>query len=361
MEHSNNHVSMAWNGIYGQRAVGPRLAVLNSLDRVREILDNHTDSIEPGGVFGMADYGCADGLLSLPVITAASEYARGRECRDISVYLNDLPTADFNTLFSVLNADQLSRDTGIASCVLAAGGSFTNRVLPRASVDFGFSASSMHYLEHFPPDATDAIHEVFLDDGAIKENVLKQAGQAWLDILRSREQELKPGGNLVFLLLGRDEQGRYLGSTQGASMFQAYQEAWDRLFAASGITQDEYQQVFFLHRFRTTEEIQRGVEQVRREGVALQLLGIETVITSCPIAAAFRRHHDERRFAQEFVDSHWTWTEHAFRHALQSRAAEEAQQILDDLYRDMVQIVAADPLSYRMDLVHHRVVLHKNR
>ncbi len=44
----------------------------------------------------------------------------------------------------------------------------------------------------------------------------------WDDLLTARARELRPGGRLVMLNFGIDEEGRYLGNTGGVNMFDTF-------------------------------------------------------------------------------------------------------------------------------------------
>ena len=59
-------------------------------------------TVTPGSVFTLADYGCADGGASMPLIRACVEELRGLHGSelDILVYYEDKPVNDFTSLFS---------------------------------------------------------------------------------------------------------------------------------------------------------------------------------------------------------------------------------------------------------------------
>ena len=55
--------------------------------------------------------------------------------------------------------------------------------------------------------------------GATLAAYTERAAKDWENILLGRARELVPGGRLVFMNFGKDEQGRYLGGTGGIDMF----------------------------------------------------------------------------------------------------------------------------------------------
>ena len=112
----------------------------------------------------IADLGCSQGGNSqTPVSLVIQELLRaGRrklvDARDdserlwLSVYHDDLPTNDFNSLFSVLSKTEESYLRRFPSGVFAfaVGKSFHQPLFPPASVHLAFSFSSIHFLSQKP-------------------------------------------------------------------------------------------------------------------------------------------------------------------------------------------------------------------
>ena len=79
----------------------------------------------------------------------------------------------------------------------------------------------MHWLSRKPCDIPDHVHAVGAT-GAVLEAFQQQAADDWQAILLRRAAELAPGGRLVLVNFGVDEEGRYLGNTGGVNMFDTF-------------------------------------------------------------------------------------------------------------------------------------------
>ena len=116
--------------------------------------------------FGIADLGCSSGPNSLLSISNIVETIQNlcpdldRPVPELSLFLNDLPSNDFNYIFASLPEfyDRLKkRDNNYESLgfehgnggpcfVSAVPGSFYGRLFPRRSLHFVHSSSSLHWL-----------------------------------------------------------------------------------------------------------------------------------------------------------------------------------------------------------------------
>ncbi|KFK44098.1 hypothetical protein AALP_AA1G215600 [Arabis alpina] len=185
---------------------------------------------------GIADLGCSTGPNSLLSISNIVDTIQNlcsdldRPVPELRVSLNDLPSNDFNYIFASLPEfyDRLNkRDNdglgfgrgGGESCfVSAVPGSFYGRLFPRQSLHFVHSSSSLHWLSQVP------CSEVEKEDGVVITADLNNKGKIYLSktspksaqkayalqfqtdfsvFLRSRSEELVPGGRMVLSFLGR--------------------------------------------------------------------------------------------------------------------------------------------------------------
>lgn len=132
-----------------------------TMEAVQEVF---LDLDKPGS-FGMADLGCSSGPNTFSII---KDIIRSVEEADTSclrkkildrcpstgmkglrVYLNDLPTNDFNSIFKALPDfhDELRKSTRISDLYIAASpGSFYGRLFPGGSLHFVYSSYSLHWL-----------------------------------------------------------------------------------------------------------------------------------------------------------------------------------------------------------------------
>lgn len=111
----------------------------------------------PDQSIGIADLGCSSGPNTLLVVSEIMNIfdrscrQLGRSSPEFSVFLNDLPGNDFNTVFKSLPAfyENLRKEKGekFGQCFIAGvPGSFYGRLFPSRSLHFVHSSSSLHWL-----------------------------------------------------------------------------------------------------------------------------------------------------------------------------------------------------------------------
>lgn len=106
---------------------------------------------------GIADLGCSSGPNTLSIIRDIIQAIHLSSKKilhqppEIRIYLNDLPSNDFNSIFKSLPdfTKQLHKETNhLFPSVFIGGypGSFYGRLFPNNSLQFVFSSNSLHWL-----------------------------------------------------------------------------------------------------------------------------------------------------------------------------------------------------------------------
>ncbi|KAH9618318.1 hypothetical protein KSS87_022994 [Heliosperma pusillum] len=100
----------------------------------------------------IAELGCSSGPTALDAVTTIMDVVESRQkVAKFMVYLVDLPTNDFNEVFSFIPSLQKKvmeeRSVGFGPCFIAGlPGNFYERLLPNHSLHFVHSSSSLHWL-----------------------------------------------------------------------------------------------------------------------------------------------------------------------------------------------------------------------
>ncbi|OEL37135.1 Salicylate carboxymethyltransferase [Dichanthelium oligosanthes] len=122
----------------------------------------------------VADLGCSSGPNALALVSAAVDAVRRqpsvvaeRRCREVCVYLNDLPGNDFNTVVkdvpSFLREHENVEsgggggDGGPLVMVFGAPGSFYGRLFPAETLHLVCSSFSLHWLSQVPQELVDGV------------------------------------------------------------------------------------------------------------------------------------------------------------------------------------------------------------
>ncbi len=355
---------MSSGGVYSLTTRGAEDVINAATPMLLSALDSMNISKNQDS-FTFSDMGTADGGTSLKMVEKLINALRRIVPEiNINIVYADQPKNDFNGLVqTVLGLGHFSSYLERTNNVypLFSANSFYKQIIPDNTLDFGFSATAMHWLSSKPCDLSDHVHMV----GAEGEQYLSFSAQGkkdWESILLNRARELRSGGQLVLLNFCRDENGKYLGNTTGVNMFTNFADIWQDFMEQGLIREDEYQKMTLPQYYNTVEEFSAPLKNVENPvyQAGLRLKQIETHITACPFAEAFKEHQDAQRFAEEYIPTIRSWNESIFFGALDTqRALEERQQIIRDYYQTYQDQVQESPELHRMDYVHAFTVIEK--
>ena len=355
---------MSSGGVYSLTTRGAEDVINAATPMLLSALDSMNISKNQDS-FTFSDMGTADGGTSLKMVEKFINALRRIVPEiNINIVYADQPKNDFNGLVqTVLGLGHFSSYLERTNNVypLFSANSFYKQIIPDNTLDFGFSATAMHWLSKKPCNLSNHVHMV----GAEGEQYLSFAAQGkkdWESILLNRAKELRSGGQLVLLNFCRDENGKYLGNTTGVNMFTNFADIWQDFLDQGLIREDEYQKMTLPQYYNTVEEFSAPLKNVENPvyQAGLRLKQIETHITACPFAEAFKEHQDAQRFAEEYIPTIRSWNESIFFGALDTqRALEERQQIIRDYYQTYQDQVQESPELHRMDYVHAFTVIEK--
>lgn len=174
----------------------------------------------------IADLGCSSGPNTLTVIKEIINAVKvtGRKNQisapEFRVWLNDLPSNDFNSIFKALPDlyEELKNGTegkNLHVFISAVPGSFYGRLFPSNSMHFIHSSYSLHWLSKVPPLLYDETGKsrnkgkVYISEVSsplVSEAYFTQFQDDSALFLRSRSVEMISGGRMVLIFLGRREQ-----------------------------------------------------------------------------------------------------------------------------------------------------------
>ncbi|TVU35418.1 hypothetical protein EJB05_17306, partial [Eragrostis curvula] len=179
------------------------------------------ESVKPER-FTIAELGCASGPNAFGLVEDAIKSITGNICRgalpEFSVLLNDLPTNDFNAIFSCVPefAAKLKAETKAEVFLSGVPGSFYGRLFLSRSVHLVCSFASLHWLSQVPPGLSDETNtplnkgKMFISSTsppAVPKAYLKQFQRDFGLFLQSRAAEIVPGGAMILSTLGRKNRG----------------------------------------------------------------------------------------------------------------------------------------------------------
>lgn len=357
-------ITMSGGGLYSLATVGAKHVIDAATPLVLDAINSlPLASIEQG--FTISDMGCADAGTSLSMIGKAIDAVSARvPAAPISVVYTDQPRNDFNALITNvygLGPFETYLDDRDNVFPLVSGTSFYRQIMPSGSLNLGFSATAMHWLSQKVCNISNHVQAIGAE-GSELQAFRRQAHSDWRQILMQRANELKPGGKLVLINFGTDEQGRYLGNTGGINMFDTFNQIWQSFLEQKRISQSEYENMTLPQYYNSVEEFSAPLvnpeEAVYQAG--LRLDHIDTRIVKCPFAGDFADHGDAARFAEEYIPTIRSWNESIYFNALsEDRPLEERREIIEDYYNTYKTMVRESPNGHAMDYVHAYTVISK--
>ncbi|MCH9673312.1 MAG: class I SAM-dependent methyltransferase [Gammaproteobacteria bacterium] len=362
---TSGFMAMKGGGYYSKATLGAKDVIDAATPLILDALAS-MDIADIDTPFTVSDMGCADGGTSIDMIRAVLAHVRGRvPNRPLQMVYTDLPRNDFSQVFR--NAHGLGDIAGYTGQienvhVFASATSFHDEIFSPGSLNLGFSATASHYISETPGVISDHVHMVGAS-GAEREAFVAQGRRDWTSMLSNRARELAVGGKLALFNFGIDEQGRYLGGTDGINMFDTFNALWAELSDEGIITNAEYVNTNFPQTYRTVDEF---TEPFVTQGhpvhtAGLRLAHVETRVVKCPFARDFGEHRDAARFAKEYIPTLRSWSEATFVGGLsKERPPEGIAEIIDEFYGRYEARVAQAPAGHAMDYVHCYLIVEKS-
>jgi hypothetical protein len=244
----------------------------------------------------IADYGVSQGKNSLVPMRIAIDALRSRVGvdRPVLVYHVDLAINDFNTLFKLLEDDPDSyyRDApNVYPC--GVGRSFYENVVPRNSVHIGWSSYAAMWISQIPTQLPGHIY-VPCTTGDARAVFERRREQDWESFLSLRASELRPGGRLLVVVPGANEEG-----------VSGFEEIMDQanavlidMVADGSITAAEYaSMVLGVWPRRRSELLQPFAQNDRYQNLTVE--HCETTVLEDPAWADFERDGNKEVLANK--------------------------------------------------------------
>ncbi|KAJ6851129.1 salicylate carboxymethyltransferase-like [Iris pallida] len=233
------------------------------------------------GTVGIADLGCCSGPNTLFVVENVIRAVCERRCEavrqlpEFMVFLNDLPSNDFNTLFSLVpefvQKLRAEHDTGgIFVSVAGVSESFYGRLFPSSSLHFITSFASLHWLSQVPagllnkeePINKGNVYTSPTSPPSVATQYFEQFQKDFNMFLRSRSQELVVGGRMVLSMLGRRSHDIHKKINE-FPLFEALRKSLSIFVSQKLVAEEKVDSFNFPLHTPSTQELK---DQVYREG-----------------------------------------------------------------------------------------------
>ncbi|XP_050205159.1 probable jasmonic acid carboxyl methyltransferase 2 [Mercurialis annua] len=183
----------------------------------------------------MADMGCSSGPNTFvpiwEIIDAIDDTCNRlkRKPPVLQVFLNDLPTNDFNLISMSLPSfyKKLEEEKGgeFGACFIAAvPGNFYGRLFPPKSLHFVHSSYSLHWFSQVPkiPLNKGHIYLAKTSPANVHKAYLGQFERDLETFLRCRSEEMVHEGRMVLTFYGRDDMNMYKSNTYKPNIWELF-------------------------------------------------------------------------------------------------------------------------------------------
>ncbi|KAI0221865.1 Methyltransferase FUS9 [Lamellibrachia satsuma] len=196
------------DGLYGEQTPMHRAVVKKAWPIIRNSLSSIP--FTPGhGSFVICDYGTADGVNSLGLMTNCIDWVQNKygEDQQVHVIYEDRPINDFNGLIRYIEGETAGSHSYLQDhkniFVTCCGRSFYKQCLPDSSVHLGFSTTALSWFSDLPKVTSQEVFYFNFAEGSEEQRLFKeQAAKDWDNFLFYRSKELVPGGRLVVSTVG---------------------------------------------------------------------------------------------------------------------------------------------------------------
>jgi hypothetical protein len=334
---------METHGDYARRSATQHGAAEFGFPLIARAIEDLTPSEDRRPLL-LADFGAAQGTNSLAAIgRALSGLRRRAPGRAVFVVHADIPGNDFTTLADTLenSPDRYDREQPDVLPLMAAR-SLYQRFLPEGELDFGWSASTLHWLSSAPGPVNGHFFVQLSSDVAARARYAAQSATDWRDFLEARAPELALGAGLVIVDVAMDTND-LMGSE---ALFDRLNDALLACGERGLLSAGELAAMVYPTWFRSLDELRQPFAPrfTGAGGAELELAALEPVVMEDPFRDAFEESGDADAYARAQEGFLEGFLGPSFAAALDPMRPEpERQAALDGLWATARRLIAEDP------------------
>jgi hypothetical protein len=296
----------------------------------------------------LLDLGSSQGRNAIHAMRRVVEAIRKRSAAPVCVFFSDLPTNDFNQLFSNLFPAGPTPFADLDVFPAAFGTSAYTLVVPPRSLHIATSFNMIGWLDSRPnarlprfigPMGPSRPTDQVSVTAAEREPFRLQAETDLHAFYRARAQELVPGGKLLVQVFGRTE-------THSASdgLYDVLSDSLLELIDEGVLPRQFYEEIVFPIYFRTLHELTAPIETDSDLARAFRIDKAETIEVDAPFNAERARTGDIETWARSYTGFLRAVSEPVTAAALQETP--DVAEVLEKLYVRLERLLVADPDRY---------------
>ncbi|KAL9958039.1 hypothetical protein ACROYT_G035004 [Oculina patagonica] len=272
--------------------------------------------VKAGNTFTIAEYGCADGGTSMPLMYACVKELRKLYGNNVEIHINyeDKPESDFNSLFYFLQGllpGPSSYLTDFPNVFVSANGTnFYEQCFPSGSVNFGFSCMAAHWLSRKPCNLTKAVLHCLSEVPDERNAFSRQAEEDWERFLLMRARELSKGGRLALIMFADGDYNKNIGgSVSRFPLYDGLYKVLEGMEKDNIITEDEIKGMTIPEYYRTQEELVKPFvsDESPVSKAGLTLVSMETKEFLLPETRLWQETGDAKLVARMLTQQTRAW------------------------------------------------------
>ena len=354
---------MKRGGYYDANSSGQRAALDAFLPWIEEsIAELQIPSVNPTSI-NLLDIGSSEGGNAIHVMDRLIKKLRRVSELPIWVFFADLPTNDFNHMFANLFPDGEAALSDINVFPGVFGGTAYDRLVPSQTLHIATTFNTIGWLDK-KPDSELPNYILPMGPGqmAPRKDVSvaeserapfqRQAAKDLYQFYSARAEELVSGGKILVQVFGRNES------------FSTSDGVYDVLsdvvldFVDKGILHREvYEKLIFPIYFRTLEELLTPIKKDARLSKAFRIEKADSIEVSVPFNKALAETGDKAEWARNYTGFLRAFSESVLAATLPCDAPRS--DILDEIYLQVEQRLAADPARYEFHYISVAALLNR--
>ncbi len=305
--------------------------------------------------FGILDIGSSEGGNAIYAMNRLINKLRCVTDLPISVFFSDLPTNDFNHLFSNLFHEGTAALSGADIFPCAIGATAFGRLVPSRALHIVTTFNTIGFLAK-KPDARLPHYILPMSPGpfASREGVSVTESerapfrlQAAKDLHRfytDRAEELVSGGKLLVQVFGRDER---FSTSNG--IYDVLSDAVLDCVEGGILPRKVYEELIFPVYFRTKEELVTPIETDEELARAFRVEKTGSREVPVPFNVMLADTGDKASWAKDYTGFLLAFTYAILASALPNNLSQA--DMLDKIYQQVEQRLAADPARYEFHYI----------
>lgn len=346
---------MKGDGYYDAHSKEQRAALNAFLPWIEDSISELPVSSDFRTSFGIMDIGSSEGGNAIYAMNRLINKLRCVSDLPVWVFFNDLPTNDFNHLFTNLFPDGTAALSGSDIFPCAIGGTAFGRLVPPQTLNITTTFNAIGFLEK-KPNARLPHYILPMGPGplASREGVSVTENerepfriQAENDLYRfysARSEELVSGGKLLVQTFGRDE-----SFSTSYGIYDVLSDAVLDCVEEGILPHEVYEELIFPIYFRNVEELVAPIEKDERLSKAFRVEKAESREVPVPFNVTLTDTGDKATWAHSYTGFLRAFTDSILASALPDNLPRA--DTLDRIYQQVEQRLVSDSARYEFHYI----------